>query len=375
MGEIDTEKIYAFDLDVEDWEKLLEERLGEKKFRAKQICDWIWKKRVFSFEEMTNLSKELRARLADIVDVNPPEAERREKSKIDRTEKLLWRLRDGDSVESVLISGGGRTTACISTQVGCPLGCAFCATGLSGYVRNLSAGEIAAQFIAMEKICGRDINNVVYMGMGEPFLNTDNVLKSIRLLNGERTRNLGIRHITVSTAGVAHGIEKFARDGGGARLAISLHAANDALRSSLMPVNRSYPLAELRTAMQSYQKKTGDRISIEYVLLGGVNDGVAQARELVRYMRGIHAFINLIPYNSTDGSFKKPDPESILRFRSVLESAGFESEIRKEQGADINAACGQLRRKSIRGIPASQAEKEERGATARRKRGGQRHEK
>lgn len=340
-----SDKIYAFDLDCADWEDFLERELGEKSYRASQICDWLWKKRVFDIGAMTNLSKDLRAALADRVDTSLPRLLRCERSKIDRTEKFLWEFRDGNTVESVLLRQGRRLTACISTQVGCPLACLFCATGMSDFKRNLTAGEIAVQFAAMESIAGRDINNAVYMGMGEPFLNTENVLKSISLLSGPKTRNLGIRHITVSTSGVVPGIEAFAEANTGARLAVSLHAANDELRNSIMPVNRNFPLSALRDAMQSYQKKTGDRISVEYVLLGGVNDSVESARELVRYLMGIHVFVNLIPFNESGGRFKKPKPEDILHFRSVLESAGFESEIRREQGSDISAACGQLRNK------------------------------
>jgi len=241
---------------------------------------------------------------------------------MDGTRKYLWRLRDGNSVESVLLKQDDRLTACISTQVGCPLQCTFCATGLSGYVRNLTSGEIAGQFLAMEKNLGREINNLVYMGMGEPFLNTEEVLKSVRMLNNPKMRNLGIRHITISTSGIIPGIESLADSGLGVRLAISLHAADDELRSALMPVNQTYPVAELRAAMQEYQKITGNRITVEYALFGGVNDSVDRARELVRYLKGIHVFINLIPFNAVDGRYEKPRSEDVMRFRMVLETAG-----------------------------------------------------
>lgn len=338
------EKIYAPDMDFGEWKEYTEKELGEPAYRAGQICQWIWQKHAESADEMTNLSKPLREKLAENLDFAFPQLAREQKS-ADGTRKFLWRLRDGESVESVLMKQGDRLTACISTQVGCPLQCTFCATGLSGFVRNLSAGEIAGQVAAIEKKMGREINNVVYMGMGEPFLNTEAVLKSIRMLNDPKLRNLGIRHITVSTSGIIPGIRALADSGLGVRLAISLHAADGELRSMLMPVNNSYPVEELREALVEYQETTGDRITIEYALFGGVNDGVERARELVRYLRGIHVYVNLIPCNSVEGRYAKPEAEDVLRFKSVLQTAGFECEIRAEQGADIDAACGQLRRK------------------------------
>ena len=342
-------KIYALDLTHDEWVTWLAKELNQPKFRAGQICQWLWQKHAFDADEMTNLSLPLRELLKERVDFSAPILITEQRSKLDSTRKYLWQLRDGETVESVLLKQGDRLTACISTQVGCPLQCSFCATGLSGFVRNLSAGEIAGQFLAMEKIVEREINNVVYMGMGEPFLNTDNVLLSVRMLNDEQLRNLGIRHITISTSGVVPGIEALADSGLGVRLAISLHAAEDELRSKLMPVNQTYPLAELREAMTGYQEQTGDRITIEYALFGGVNDSVEHARQLIRFLKGIHVFVNLIPYNSVDGRYEKPQPEDVLRFRSVLETAGFECELRQEQGADIDAACGQLRRKTATG--------------------------
>ncbi len=343
-----TEKRYALDLDHSEWEEYMKAAFAEPGFRAGQICEWLWQKYVCEPSEMTNLSKDLRAALAERLDFAYPVLQREQRSQ-DGTKKFLWRLRDGESVESVLLKDGSRLTLCMSTQVGCPLQCSFCATGQSGFVRNLSAGEIAGQLLAAEKHIGRQVNSVVYMGMGEPFLNTASVLKSVRMLNSPKMRRLGIRHITVSTSGVVPGIEEFAASGLGARLAVSLHAADSDLRSMLMPVNRTYPLEELRSAMQKYQTLTGDRITIEYALFGGVNDSVEAARDLLRYLKGLHVFINLIPANEVNGRYEKPRAEAVLRFRSVLESAGFECEIRTERGADIDAACGQLRRKTERG--------------------------
>jgi len=347
ISEVRMMKQYALDLNKEQWTELLE-RLGEPKFRADQLLGWLWQKRVFDVEEMTNLSKALREKLAEELDFAAPVLIREQRSK-DGTKKFLWQLRDGNSVESVLLKSGSRLTACISTQVGCPLGCTFCATGLSGFVRNLSSGEIAGQFLAMEAKVGREINNVVYMGMGEPMLNKDEVFKSVRMLNDEKLRGLGIRHITISTSGIVPGIEAMAEERLGARLAVSLHAVDDELRSRLMPVNERFPLAELKEAIKNYQEATGDRVSIEYALFGGVNDSVEHARALVRFLKGIHVFINLIPFNAVDGRYDVPEARDILKFRKVLETAGFENELRQEQGADIDAACGQLRRKDMEG--------------------------
>lgn len=349
MTSATTEKIYALDLSIEEWAGLLTE-MDDKPFRAVQIAQWLWQKHVYDADGMTNLSKSLRDELKERVDFRLPELVKEQRSQ-DGTRKYLWRLRDGQTVESVLMKHNDRLTACVSTQVGCPLQCVFCATGLSGYVRNLSAGEIAAQFLAMEKAAGRDINNVVYMGMGEPFLNTANVLKSVRLLSDEKMRNLGIRHFTISTSGVLPGIIQLANSGLGVRLAVSLHAADDELRGQLMPINQKYPAAELRKTMEEYQRITGDRITIEYVLFGGTNDGVDDARALVRYLKGLHTFINLIPFNAVDGRFEKPSAEAVLKFRKILETAGFDVELRREYGADIEAACGQLRRKTETGEP------------------------
>lgn len=342
-----TEKLYALDFSHEEWKVWLEEELSQPKFRADQLCQWLWQKNTFDTEEMTNLSLALREQLDKRLNFSLPYLLNMQKSQIDGTRKYLWQLTDGNTIESVLLKQNDRLTACLSTQVGCPLECTFCATGLSGYVRNLSAGEIAAQFLAMEKLANKKINNIVFMGMGEPFLNIDALLKSVTMLNSEKQRNLGIRQMTVSTSGIIPGIKQLSESGLGIKLAVSLNAADDELRSSLMPINNTYPVKELRMSMVEYQKKTGNRITIEYALLGGVNDSVEQARELVRFLKGIHVYVNLIPYNNTDGRYEKPEAETILKFRNVLTTAGFEAEFRQSLGMDISAACGQLRRKTL----------------------------
>lgn len=337
--------IKALELSWEEWVDTLE-KMGEPRFRAEQICRWIWKRRVRSVVEMTDVSKGLRDRLATEVDFSLPEMVREERSKIDGTRKFLWKMSDGCTVESALLKQHDRLTVCVSSQVGCPLACPFCATGMSGFTRNLTAGEIAGQFLATEAHVGRDVNNLVFMGMGEPLLNADAVIKSVAMLNHPKMRHLGIRHIAISTSGIIPGIKELADAEVGARLAVSLHASTDELRDELVPVNRRYPLAELAAAMRDYQERTGDRINIGYSLFKGINDSVEHARDLIRYLRGLHVFINLIPCNPTAG-YERSAPEDALRFQNVLKTAGFECDIRVERGTDIDAACGQLKGREL----------------------------
>jgi 23S rRNA (adenine2503-C2)-methyltransferase len=306
------------------------------------MCGWLWKRGVFRVDSMTDFGKVLRERLSESLDFTWPEVVREEQSR-DGSKKFLMALGDGETVETALLKQGDRLTACISTQAGCPVGCPFCATGEGGFSRNLTKGEIAGQFVAMERHIGREINNAVFMGMGEPFLNTEAVLDAVRILNDPNMRGLGIRHMTISTAGIVPGIEALAESGLGVRLAVSLHAANDELRDELVPCNSNYPLRGLMSALREYQRTTGDRVTIEYALFKGRNDSIESARELVRLLHGLHSYVNLIPANDNDGGYERSEPESVLRFQSVLRSAGFESEIRAERGGEINAACGQLR--------------------------------
>lgn len=338
------EAINGLDLDYPEWADTLSYKFGLEKYRADQICQWIYQKKVFDFHEMTNLSKDLRQKLANSIALMPPFLVRAETSK-DGTRKFLWQLQDGERVESVLLTQQGRLTACLSTQVGCPLACVFCASGQSGFVRNLSAGEITGQFLAMEKLVGRNIDNIVYMGMGEPFLNKEAVFKSIRMLNEPKMRGLGIRHFTVSTAGVVPGILTLAEENIPVRLSISLHAPNDQLRNRLMPINKQYPLATLIEALKKYQLATKDRITIEYLMINGVNDSTEQAYELATLLNGLSVYVNLIPYNNVPGTgFKRSTDGRIKAFADVLSKLNIECEIRRERGSDINAACGQLRR-------------------------------
>ncbi len=339
-----TDIINTLDLNYEEWVKLCTDQWELPRYRADQICQWIYQKKVFNIPDMTNLSKELRNDLALEMFILPPSLMKEEVSSIDRTTKYLWSLLDGETIESVVIFHGNHTTACISSQVGCPLGCGFCATGQSGFVRNLSVAEIVGQFLAMEKRVGKDINNIVYMGMGEPLLNLDNVLKSIKILNHPKQRKLGIRNISVSTSGIIPGIDAIAEFDLPVRLSISLHAPTDRIRSRLMPVNNKYSLNPLIASLKNYQEKTGERITIEYIMIDGVNDSKDAAYELVSLLSGLDVYINLIPCNPVNDKYRRSPQETIKAFSQILKKLEIEVEIRKEKGTDINAACGQLRR-------------------------------
>lgn len=331
------------DLTPEELSATLTARFGAPKFAGTQICDWLYKKRVFDPEDMTNLSKALRAALKEGVRLRPISKALRQDSS-DGTKKYLWNLDDGDAVESVVMDHGDHLTACISSQAGCPLACAFCATGKTGYRRNLTVGEITAQLLFMEEDLGRPIQNVVFMGMGEPFLNTDAVLKAIGLFTHPKARGMGGRHITISTSGLPDGIDALANSPfPNTRLCLSLHAPNDELRTRLMPVNRRYPLAKVVDALRRWQEKTGVRLTIEYLLIKNITDGPELAYELVTLLDGLKYYVNLIPYNPAVPGFSRPSASRIRPFAAALRALGVETEIRKEKGTDINAACGQLR--------------------------------
>ncbi|MDR2527739.1 MAG: 23S rRNA (adenine(2503)-C(2))-methyltransferase RlmN [Synergistaceae bacterium] len=340
----DRETPNALSLSYEEWEKLAVEVWEEPKFRAAQVCQWVYAKKIFDCHEMTNLSKPLRERLACEAPVKLPVQVGEQKSK-DRTRKFLWQFEDGARVESVLLNHGTHTTACVSSQAGCPLACVFCATGQMGYERDLTAGEIAGQFLLMEKRLGREVNNVVYMGMGEPLLNQKNVFASIRALNHPKMRGLGARHITVSTSGVAPGIKDLADFEVPVRLSVSLHAPNDALRNKLMPVNRRYPLPTLMDALRYYKKRAEERVTIEYVLIDGVNDDPQLAFEMATLLDGLGFYVNVIPCNP-GAAGARPSEARIRAFCAALTELSIEFELRREKGADILAACGQLAAKS-----------------------------
>ncbi len=316
-----------------------------ERYRADQICDWIYSKKVLDFQPMTNLSKEHRKILSENYTLDTLELLDRRESRIDGTTKYLWKLKDGNTVESVLLFYGNRVSACISTQIGCPVGCRFCATGLSGFVRNLTAGEIVAQIIHMERDAKVRIGNVVFMGMGEPFLNYENSIKALEIMNHPKMLGIGIRHITVSTVGIPERILDFARDGKGARLAVSLHAPTNSQRDSIIPINVKYPIEEVIQSLEEYQRITGDRVSIEYIMIRGFNDSDSDAVKLAKLLKKLKVFVNLIPINPVVPEFQRPSQSRMRAFKRILREFGIEAEVRKEKGTDIEAACGQLRLK------------------------------
>ena len=318
-----------------------------KPFQARQILRWIHQKQVFDFEAMTDLPKALRERLAQeytALHVQPAEIQRCERT---GTKKILFRLHDGETVESVLLRDGQRVTLCLSSQAGCPLKCAFCATGQAGFSRNLSRAEIVEQalYLLQEEDLGGRTPNVVYMGMGEPFYNLDAVLPSIRLLMDPNGLGIGARKITVSTAGEVKGIARFAQEDWQVRLSVSLHAADNEKRSRLVPLNRKYPLERLHAALKNYQRKTTRQFTFEWTLLDGVNDAPEDAKALAAYAKGLYVSVNLIPWNPVPGMDFRPSPKNRREaFLSRLKEEGLQATLRQERGQDIEAACGQLRR-------------------------------
>jgi len=325
--------------------------MGQPAYRAKQVLEWLYAKRAKSFAVMTNLSAGLRQQLEAAFGFDVPELVRKTGSE-DTTQKFLFKLADASLIETVLIpaspalygDGSDRHTLCISSQVGCAYGCKFCASGLNGFSRHLHAGEIIDQFLRVEELSGERINNVVFMGMGEPLANFDNFMQAIAILNAPWGIGLGARHITVSTSGLAPQIRELAAQPLQIRLAISLHGATDAVRSQIMPVNRKYPLAELLDACDEYCSRKSQRITLEFILIEGINDTLEQAAELGRIARRLDAKINCIPYNPVEGlEWKRPSLRRQDAFMAALERVGADATIRREKGGDIAAACGQLR--------------------------------
>ena len=319
--------------------------IGEKPFRAGQIYSWLFKRGVLSIDEMTDVSKGFRELLGEGFTVALPEVIDTRVS-VDGTRKLLLGLRGGEMVESVIIPEEERTTLCVSTQAGCALGCRFCMTGEGGAGRNLTLSELAGQVLVARRVLGEDGNltNVVLMGMGEPFLNYDNVVSFLRVLTDDNGLAVAPRKVTVSTAGVVAGIEKLGKEELNVNLAVSLNATTDEVRTRIMPINKKYPLDLLIRALRAYPLKRGKSITIEYVMLGGVNDTPDDMQRLVEMLRGIPVKINLIPFNPYKGSeFSRPPDETVLAFHKHLLDAGYTVIIRSSKGADILAACGQLK--------------------------------
>ena len=322
--------------------------LKEKPFRAQQIFKWIYIDKVKNFDEMTNLSLELREKLKQNYDICNFEIVKKLESK-DGTKKYLWGLGDGNAIESVLMEYHFGKTVCVSSQIGCKMGCKFCASTGIPFIRNLSSGEIVEQIIAIEQDIGDKISNVVFMGIGEPFDNYDNVINSIKILNNPKGLNIGARHISISTSGIVPKIYAFADEKVQCTLSISLHSANNETRSSMMPVNNAYNIEELIKACKYYIEKTNKRISFEYALAKDNNDNKKAADELVNLLKGMLCHVNLIPINKIEnGKYIKSSNENIIKFRDYLNSEGIVATIRRELGSDIEAACGQLRRKSLK---------------------------
>ena len=322
--------------------------IGEKTFRAEQIFKWIYSENVDTIDEMTNISIELRNKLKDNFELKRFKIIEKQKSK-DGTIKYLFNLLDGNAIETVLMEYKYGKTICVSSQVGCKMGCKFCAsTGIS-YIRNLSSGEILEQILKVEKDENTKISNIVFMGIGEPLDNYDNVIKAVKIINDPKGLNIGARHISISTCGLVPKIYKLAEENLQCTLSVSLHSTNNEKRSELMPVNRTYNIQELIKACKYYINKTKRRISFEYALVKGENDSIENSKELAKLLKGMICHVNLIPVNEIkkDG-YKKSTNENIMKFRDDLNSRGIVATIRRELGSDIDAACGQLRRKNLK---------------------------
>lgn len=322
--------------------------IGEKPFRAEQIFKWLYVEKVHSFDEMTNLSLELREKLKQNYDICNFTIVKKLESK-DGTKKYLFGLSDGNAIESVLMQYHFGKTVCVSSQIGCKMGCKFCASTGIAFIRSLTSGEIVEQIIAIEQDIGKKISNVVFMGIGEPFDNYDNVMNAVKILNNQKGLNIGARHISISTSGIVPKIYQFADENVQCTLSISLHSANNETRSSMMPVNNAYNIQELIKACKYYISKTNKRISFEYALAKDNNDNQKAADELVALLHGMLCHVNLIPINKIEnGKYIKSSNENIIKFRDYLNSKGITATIRRELGSDIEAACGQLRRKNLK---------------------------
>ena len=319
--------------------------LGEPKFRAKQVFAWLHRGAV-SFEAMTNLSKPLRETLDSLYFINKPTVARKQISRLDGTIKYLWRLRDGNCVESVVMQYHHSNTVCISSEVGCPMGCKFCASTIGGLVRRLEPSELLDQVLFSQLDSGLPISNIVLMGIGEPLDNFDNVMRFLELVNSPDGMNIGMRHISLSTCGLVDKIEQLAERDLQLTLSVSLHSPDDESRSKIMPVNRRWPVDTLLSACRDYFAKTGRRISFEYTMIDGVSDSPEQAQLLAKKLAGMGAHVNMIPLNNvTESGLHTSSRQAIRRFQTILEENGVTATLRRTLGSDIDASCGQLRRK------------------------------
>ena len=330
-----------YDLTIKELEEYFI-NVGEKPFRSTQVYEGLYKKRLSSFDDMTNISKELRLKLKNDFSFNKIKLLIKQQG--ENVNKYLFELEDGNKIESVLIFHDYGISICVSSQVGCNMSCTFCESGRLKKVRDLLAYEIVQQILIIEEDIKKRITHVVVMGIGEPFDNYDNVMRFVKIINCGKGIDIGSRHITISTCGIIPGIKKFMNEEGQVNLAISLHAPNDELRSKIMKINKAYHLEELMTTIKEYIAKTNRRVTFEYIMLEGINDSEKEAKELVNLLKGINCYVNLIPYNETENiGFKRTKEWKILKFYDILKSNKINTTIRKEFGGSVDAACGQLR--------------------------------
>lgn len=330
-------------LELGELESLLSD-MGEKKYRAKQIFEWLHRKRAASFDEMTNISSDLRNKLSQSFKIGSLKAVRILKSRLDGTEKFLFELSDGNHIETVLMSYEHGDSLCVSTQVGCKMGCRFCASTIAGFKRSLLPSEILLQLYEAERISGRKVSGIVLMGIGEPLDNYDNVIKFLSILSCEQGTNMSLRHVSLSTCGLVDRIYDLSALNLGLTLSISLHATNDKKRSELMPINKKYGIDELMKACYYYFDKTGRRISFEYALINGENDSYEDALALAALVKKMPSHVNIIPVNKIKERSYRSDRNAAIRFCKLLGSLGVNATVRRTLGSDIDAACGQLRR-------------------------------
>ena len=338
--------------------------IGEKPFRAEQIYKWLYEARVSHFDEMTNLSLELREKLKQIYEIKEFKILKKQEAS-DGTRKYLFDVLDGNAIETVLMEYHHGFSICVSSQIGCKMGCKFCASTGIPFARNLSSGEIIEQIMAVERDANVRISNIVFMGIGEPLDNYDNVVKAIRIINHPKGLNIGARHISISTSGLVPKIYQLAEENIQCTLSISLHATTDEQRSKMMPVNNIYHIEELLQACKDYIEKTHRRISFEYALAKENNDNLEDAKRLVKLLKGMLCHVNLIPINKIEnGAYTKSSNENIMKFRDYLNDHGIVATIRRELGSDIDAACGQLRRKNLNvGDVSNRSKIEQKGQT------------
>lgn len=330
-------------------EQLIDEFLTihEKKFRASQVFEWIYRKNIYSFDQMSNLSLDLREKLKQTYSIDLLKIKEKQVSR-DGTIKYLFELHDGGLIESVLMVHDYGRSLCVTSQLGCNMACRFCASGLLKKQRNLAAGEMVNQILTVMHDTNDKITHVVVMGTGEPFDNYDNVMNFVRIINHPKGLAIGARHITISTCGLCEKIRDYAHEGIQTNLAISLHAPNDEIRNELMPINKKYPMDELREAIKYYIEKTNRRVTLEYILLKGVNDDIKYARQLAHYLRGLNVYVNLIPYNAVDEhGYQQSLKKDMQIFKDELLRLKINTTQRKEHGRDIDGACGQLRAKKV----------------------------